>query len=161
MWLSRSYKIGGSLPAMISRSETHVNKETVVKTLATGTFEVKVLPLPADDGVDTGGFGRLSLDKKFSGDLTGTGRGQMVAAGTAVEGSAAYVALDRISGTLNGRTGAFILQHNGTMRRGAAEMHITVVPDSGTDELTGLAGTFRIIVEAGQHFYELEYTIGG
>jgi hypothetical protein len=138
-----------------------VRKEAAVRSRATGTFEVKVLPLAADDSVDTGGFSRLSLDKRFSGDLKGTSRGQMVAAKTAIEGSAAYVALERVSGTLNGRTGGFILQHNGTMSRGAQEMRITVVPDSGTGELTGLAGTMRIIIEAGRHSYEFEYTIGG
>jgi hypothetical protein len=132
-----------------------------MKTKATGTFEVKVLPLPADDKVDTGGFGRLSIDKQFSGALNGTSKGQMVAGMTAVEGSAAYVALERVSGTLNGRTGTFVLQHNGVMTRGAQEMRITVVPDSGTGELTGLAGTMKIIIEGGKHSYEFEYTIGG
>ena len=132
-----------------------------MKMHATGTFEVKVLPLPADDNVDTGGFGRLSIDKQFSGALNGTGKGQMVAGMTAVEGSAAYVALERVSGTLNGRTGTFVLQHTGVMTRGAQELRITVVPDSGTGELTGLAGTMKIIIEGGKHSYELEYTIGG
>ena len=132
-----------------------------MKMQATGTFEVKVLPLPADDNVDTGGFGRLSIDKQFSGALNGTSKGQMVAGMTAVEGSAAYVALERVSGTLNGRTGTFVLQHTGVMTRGAQELRITVVPDSGTGELTGLAGTMKIIIEGGKHSYELEYTIGG
>ena len=132
-----------------------------MKIRATGAFEVTVLPLPTDDSVDTGGFGRLSLDKRFTGDLKGTSRGQMVAANTAVEGSGAYVALERVSGTLNGRTGSFILQHNGTMSHGAQEMRITVVPDSGTGELTGLAGTMKIIIEGGTHSYEFTYTIGG
>jgi hypothetical protein len=137
-----------------------VHKEPLVKRRATGTFEVKVLPLPGDGSVDTGAFARLSLDKRFSGDLDGTSKGQMVAAHTAVEGSAAYVALERVSGTLNGRMGTFILQHNGTMSHGAQEMRITVVPDSGTGELTGLAGTMKIIIDAGKHSYEFEYTIG-
>lgn len=156
-------------PASLSLSRTLalppatgiVQKEAVVKTRATGTFEVKVLPLAADEGADTGGFGRLSIDKRFSGDISGTSRGQMVAANTAVEGSAAYVALERVSGTLSGRTGTFVLQHNGTMSRGTGKMSITVVPDSGTGELTGLAGTMQIIIEAGKHSYEFEYTIGG
>lgn len=170
-WSPAAWRVAAFLlsPGWISlaqaQSQTPVpgiaKKEAVVMTLARGTFEVKVLPLAADDSVDTGGFGRLSLDKKFSGDLTGTSRGQMVAANTAVEGSAAYVALERVSGTLHGRTGTFILQHNGTMSRGAQEMRITVVPDSGTGELTGLAGTMKIIIEGGKHSYEFEYTIGG
>lgn len=137
-----------------------IGKEALVKHRATGTFEVTVLPL-AGDSTDTGGFDRLSLDKKFSGDLTGTSRGQMVAAMTAVEGSGAYVALERVTGTLQGRTGSFILQHNGTMKGGSYEMRITVVPDSGTDELAGLAGTLTIIIEGKKHSYEFEYTLGG
>jgi hypothetical protein len=134
--------------------------EAVVKHRATGTFEVTVLPLEADS-TDTGGFGRLSIDKTFRGDLTGTSRGQMVAAMTAVEGSGAYVALERVTATLQERTGSFILQHNGTMKGGSYEMRITVVPDSGTDELAGLAGTFKIIIEGKKHSYEFEYTLGG
>jgi hypothetical protein len=135
--------------------------EAPVSTLAEGTFEVKVLPLATPDGVDTGGFARLSIDKQFSGDLVGTSRGQMVAARTAVEGSAGYVALERVSGALNDRTGSFILQHFGTMRGGTQELKITVVPDSGDGELTGLDGSMRIIIEGGEHSYQFEYTIAG
>ena len=130
-----------------------------MKNRATGTFEVTVLPLEADS-TDTGGFSRLSLDKTFSGDLTGTSRGQMVAAMTAVEGSGAYVALERVTGTLEGRTGSFILQHNGTMRGGAYEMRITVVPDSGAEGLAGLSGTFKITIDGKKHSYEFEYAFG-
>jgi hypothetical protein len=136
-----------------------LQKETAVKTHATGTFEVTLRPLAADSGVDTGGFSRLSLDKQFSGDLKGTSRGQMMAASTPVDGSAAYVALERVSGALNGRTGSFVLQHNGTMSHGAQDLRSTVVPDSGSGELTGLSGTMKIIIEGGKHSYEFEYTI--
>jgi hypothetical protein len=132
-----------------------------MKMQATGTFEVKVLPLPPDQGVDVGGFGRLSIDKEFRGALQGTSKGQMLAGMTAVEGSGAYVALEKVTGTLNGRTGSFMLQHNGTMSGGKQELRIIVVPDSGTGELTGLAGTMKIIIEGGKHSYEFEYTIGG
>lgn len=128
---------------------------------ATGTFEVKVLPLKADENVDTGGFGRLALDKQFSGDIAGTSKGQMLAARTAVEGSAGYVALEKVTGTMQGKKGTFVLQHNGTMSHGAQEMRITVVPDSGTDELVGLAGTFTIIIVGEKHSYEFDYSIGG
>ncbi len=134
---------------------------TQMKARATGTFEVKVLPLPADSGVDTGGFGRMSVDKRFSGDLEGMSVGQMVAAGTAVEGSAAYVAMERVTGMLNGRAGSFIFMHNATMGHGAQEMRITVVPDSGTGALTGLSGAMKIIIEGGKHLWEFEYTIVG
>jgi hypothetical protein len=126
---------------------------------ATGTFEVKVVPLPADEGTDTGGFGRLSLDKTFSGGLDGTSKGQMVGAFTAVEGSGGYVAMERVTGTLNGKKGSFILQHSGTMQGGAATMNVTVVPDSGTEELTGIAGTMQIIIEGKKHSYVLDYTL--
>ena len=128
---------------------------------ATGTFEVKVAPMAADAGVDLGGSARLSIDKQFSGDITGTSKGQMLAAGTAVEGSAAYVAIEKVTGTLGAKTGTFILVHRGTMSHGTQEMLIAVVPDSGTGELVGLAGTFKIIIEGKQHSYEFEYTIGG
>ena len=127
---------------------------------AAGTFEVKVLPLPADDNVDTGAFGRMSIDKQFSGALTGTSKGQMLAGMTAVEGSGAYVALERVTGSLNGRSGSFVLQHSGTMSGGKQELRITVVPDSGTGELVGLAGTMKIIIEAGKHSYAFEYSLG-
>jgi len=126
---------------------------------AKGTFEVRVVPLAADEGTDTGGFGRLSIDKTFSGDLTGTSKGQMVGAFTAVEGSAGYVALERVTGTLNGRKGSFILQHSGSMSKGAQNIIVTVVPDSGTEELTGLAGTMQIIIEGKKHSYLFEYAL--
>jgi hypothetical protein len=140
-------------------AQTTVVKETVVTTRATGRFDVNVAPLAADS-VDTGGFGRMSLEKTFSGDLAGTSRGQMIAAGTAVEGSGAYVALEHVTGTLHGRTGSFTLMHNGTMKAGAYEMKITVVPDSGTGELAGLSGSFVIIFEGKNHLYQFDYTIG-
>lgn len=125
-----------------------------------GTFDVKVIPQAPDDPAG-GPFSRLFLDKQFHGDLDGTSKGQMLAAGTAVEGSAGYVALELFSGTLNGRRGSFILQHNGTMTKGVPTMVVTVVPDSGTDQLAGLAGKMTIIIAGGKHSYELEYTLGG
>ena len=149
----------GSFESSQALAQDSAQKEAGVTTRATGRFDVTVLPLAADSS-DTGGFDRMSLQKTFSGDLTGTSRGQMVAAGTAVEGSGAYVALERITGTLHGRTGSFMLQHNGTMQGGAYEMRITVVPDSGTGELTGLAGTFLIIFEGKDHLYQFDYRIG-
>ena len=126
---------------------------------ATGTFEVKVVPLPADEGTDTGGFGRLSLDKTFSGGLTATSKGQMVGAFTAVEGSAGYVALERVTGTLNGKKGSFILQHSGTMSHGNQSLSVAVVPDSGTEELTGLTGTMQIIIDGKKHSYVFDYAL--
>lgn len=128
-------------------------------THARGTFEVKMTPQPAQEGVGDPGIGRMALDKQFHGDLEATGKGQMLAAGTDVPGSAGYVALERVSGTLHGRHGTFALQHSGTMTRGAPQLSITVVPDSGSGELLGLAGTLTTTISDGQHGYDLEYTL--
>ena len=127
---------------------------------ARGTFEVKVTLQPQDDSAG-GPFSRLFLDKQFHGDLEANSKGQMLAAGTAVEGSGAYVALELVTGRLNGKRGSFILQHKGTMRKGVYVMNVTVVPDSGTDELAGIAGAMTIIIEGAKHSYEFEYTLGG
>ena len=135
-----------------------IQKES--RMTARGTFDVKVTPQPQDDSAG-GPFSRLFLDKQFHGDLSATSKGQMLGAGTAVEGSAAYVALEVVTGTLNGKKGSFILQHKGTMRKGVYDLSVTVVPDSGTDELGGLAGQMKIIIEGKKHSYELEYTLGG
>jgi hypothetical protein len=125
---------------------------------ARGTFDVKVTPQPQDDSAG-GPFGRLFLDKQFHGDLNATSQGTMMAAGTGVEGSGAYVAFELVTGTLDGKKGSFILQHKGTMRKGLYDLSVTVVPDSGTDELVGLAGEMKIIIEGGKHNYELDYTL--
>ena len=101
----------------------------------------------------------MSIDKQFHGDLEATSKGEMLTAGTAVKGSAGYVAIERVSGTLRGRSGTFILQHSGTMTRGAPQLIITVVPDSGADQLVGLTGTMVINIESGKHSYEFEYTL--
>jgi Protein of unknown function (DUF3224) len=137
----------------------HAQKEAVVTNHGKGTFEVKVIPQAADDPAG-GPFSRLFLDKQFHGDLDASSKGQMLAAGTAVEGSAAYVALEIVSGTLGGRRGSFILQHTGTMRKGAPTMIVTVVPDSGTDQLTGVDGKMTVVIDGGKHFYDFEYTLG-
>jgi len=125
---------------------------------ANGTFEVKVIPQPAEDAVGDPGMSRLSLDKQFQGDLKGTSKGQMLAIGTAVEGSAGYVAIERVTGTLHDRSGTFALQHSGTMTRGAPQLIISVVPDSGTNELVGIAGKMTINIVEGKHLYEFDYT---
>jgi hypothetical protein len=127
-------------------------------TRASGPFDVKVIPQAPDEA--GGGLGRMLLDKQFHGDLEATSKGQMLAAGTAVEGSAGYVAMETVSGTLHGRRGTFVLQHSGTMNRGTPQLTITVVPDSGTGELAGLAGTMTIDIAAGgKHSYGFEYTL--
>ena len=125
---------------------------------AKGTFEVTVKPVAVDDAEGTDRIKRMTLDKQFSGDLTGTGKGEMLASGT-LEGSGAYVAIEQVAGTLGGRKGGFVFQHVGTMTQGAVQLTITVVPDSGTGGLAGLTGTFKINVVEGKHFYDFEYTL--
>ena len=125
-----------------------------------GPFEVKLAPQAAAEGEEAT-IGRLLIDKQFHGDLEATSKGQMLAAQSNVQGSAGYVALERVSGTLQGRRGTFVLQHNGLMNRGAPQLGITVVPDSGTDQLVGLAGTMAIEIVDGKHFYDFAYTLAG
>ena len=101
----------------------------------------------------------MSIDKQFHGDLEATSKGEMMTAATAVKGSAGYVAMEQVTGKLNGRSGSFILQHSATMNRGVPQLSITVVPDSGTDQLVGLTGTMNIIITDGKHSYDFEYTL--
>ena len=104
---------------------------------ATGSFEVSLQPLSNTEVSADALFGRMLLTKKFSGDLSGSARGQMLSAMTSVKGSAGYVAIDHVTGELDGRRGSFVLQHSGAMNRGVPTLSIMVVPDSGTDELDG------------------------
>ncbi len=128
---------------------------------ATGTFEVKVGQLPADERVEGLPLGRNSIAKQFKGDVEGTSVGEMMSVGTAVPGSAGYVAIERVTGTLQGRAGTFHLLHRGTMKKGGDfSLSIVVVPDSGTEQLAGLSGTMTIIIADGKHSYEFDYTLG-
>lgn len=124
---------------------------------AKGTFEVKMLPEEAPGGESV--VGRMKIDKVFKGDIEGTSEGLMVMTMTQVEGSAGYVALEKVTGTVNGKRGSFYLQHSGVMRRGHGQVTIVVVPDSGTDELTGIDGSFGLTITEGEHFYDFEYTL--
>lgn len=126
---------------------------------ASGTFDVKLNPLPAYNATEGAGLGRMSIDKQFHGDLAATSQGEMLSAMTEVKGSAGYVAIERVSGTLNGRRGTFVLQHNATMTRGEPYLNVFVVPDSGSGELTGLSGTMNIIIADGKHSYEFTYEL--
>jgi len=124
-----------------------------------GTFEVSRSAQPPCDlggGVEAA---HVRFDKRFHGDLDATSVVHMLAVGTGVEGSAAYVAVERIAGSLRGRTGSFLMQHNGTMDRGAPSLSLTVVPDSGTDALLGLAGSLGIEIVDGRHFYAFDYSL--
>lgn len=124
-------------------------------TRASGTFQASFEPLSTDDEW----LGRMRVTKVFQGDLDGSGRAEMLSVGTPVEGSAGYVAIDRFTGSLHGRRGSFVLQHNGLMARGEGSLTVVVVPDSGTEELTGLRGEFDIQIVDGEHRYVLDYTL--
>lgn len=126
---------------------------------ATGTFEVTMNPQSAPAPAPGATLARMSLDKKFQGDLAGVGKGEMLTAITDTKGSAAYVAIERVSGTLHGRQGSFVFQHTGTGDRGTQQYSITVVPDSGTDQLAGIAGKFNLTITDGKHFYDFEYSL--
>lgn len=128
-------------------------------TRATGSFDVKIIPLANDTAPEGSPLGRMSIDKQFHGDLEATSKGEMLTAGTAIKNSAGYVAIERVTGTLHGRTGTFALQHNATMTRGEGALNIIVVPDSGTGELTGLSGTLGIEVTGGKHGYVFDYSL--
>jgi hypothetical protein len=125
---------------------------------AKGTFDVKVAPV-AEDKANGSTLGRYSLDKQYHGDLEASAKGEMLTAGSDVKGSGAYVAVERVTGTLNGRKGSFALVHKGTMGHGSMELDVTVVPDSGTDSLTGISGKLNIIIADGKHSYDLEYSL--
>ena len=125
---------------------------------AAGPLDVKLTPLaPGEDSV----LGRLSLDKRFHGDLEATSKGQMLAFSSSVKGSAGYVAMEQVTGILRGKRGTFVLQHSGIMTRGDGQLTITVVPDSGTEDLVGLAGVMRIDIAGGKHSYVFDYTLAG
>lgn len=127
--------------------------------VASGEFEVRLVPQPPDSSA-AGPFSRLWLDKSYHGDLEAAGHGQMLAYLAHTEGSRGYVALERVEGTLGGRHGSFVLQHTGLMNKGAVvTLGGCVVPDSGTGDLTGLAGDFTIVMDGGRHAYELHYTL--
>jgi hypothetical protein len=129
--------------------------------VAKGTFEVSLQPLSFEGADPAWKFGRMSIDKTIIGDLVATTKGQMLSAMTDTKVSAAYVAIERVSGSLHGKRGSFVLQHTGLMNRGAQNLTITVVPDSGTEELAGLQGEFKIIIDAGKHSYEFAYRLPG
>jgi uncharacterized protein DUF3224 len=144
--------------ALASQAQTTPNQqERVTMNHVTGTFEVKLVP--QDDKSDDKTMGRMTIEKTWQGELEGTSKGQMLTGGDPAKGSAGYVAMEKVAGTLKGKKGSFILQHDGTMDRGDSQLKITVVPDSGTGELEGLTGTMTIKIENKKHFYDFEYRI--
>lgn len=138
-----------------------VQKGTAMPAHASGPFDVKLEP--QEDKVGDPTVGRMSIDKQFHGDLEATSKGQMLTAMTDVKGSAGYVAIERVTGTLRtpggSRIGTFALQHSGTLTRGAPLLSVSVVPDSGTGQLAGLAGKMTINIVEGKHSYDFEYTL--
>ena len=126
----------------------------------TGTFEIPMTAEPPYDVVEGVALARISFEKRFSGALEATSQVQMIGARTPVDGSAGYVAIERVTGALDGKRGTFVLQHNGIMTRGTKSLSVTVVPDSGTGDLRGLAGSMDIRVVERQHFYDFEFEIG-
>jgi hypothetical protein len=127
--------------------------------LARGSFAVNIIPRPPEDKTEGLTLGRMLIEKKFQGDLEAAGKGQMLTGMTEVKGSGAYVAIEHVTGTLHGRSGSFILHHLGIMERGAPRLNVNLVPDSGTRDLAGIAGTMTIIIAEGKHSYELAYTL--
>jgi hypothetical protein len=130
-----------------------------MSTTVKGSFEVKLIPQELALAHDRPGLGRMSIDKHFHGELEASSKGEMLSAGTSVKGSAGYVAIERVTGTLQGKRGTFVLQHSATMNRGVPQLTIAVVPDSGTEDLAGLEGTMTIDIVDGRHFYAFSYSI--
>lgn len=126
---------------------------------AQGAFEVVLSPAPLSEVAGKTSLGRMSLDKKFSGDLVATSQGEMLAFRSATPGSAGYVAMELVTGTLHGRSGSFVLQHNSSMTRGVPQQSVTVVPDSATAELVGLTGRLVINITEGRHLYVFDYVL--
>ena len=145
------------IPLMFAQNSAPTSKEASM-IHAVGPFDVKVTP--QDDKSDDPLIGRMALDKQYHGDLDGTGKGQMLTAGTSVKGSGAYVAIEKFTGTLKGHSGTFVLQHLGTMTQNVPQLSVSIVPDSGTGELKGIAGKMTInIAPGGKHSYDLEYSL--
>jgi hypothetical protein len=136
-----------------------LGKEPLMTRHAEGTFEVKTTPIAADEATAGTPIGRFALDKQFHGDLEAKSKGEMLGAGDPAKGSAGYVAIEHVNGTLNGHSGTFALQHIGSMDAGGFQLSVAVVPGSGTAQLTGIAGTMTIVQAAGKHSYSFDYTL--
>lgn len=144
--------------ALASADQAAPPKGPAVTTHAAGTFDVKITP-QKDEAIGHATIGRMSIDKQYHGDLEGSGLGQMLAGMGEVKDSGAYVAIERVTGTLHGKKGSFAVHHLGLMERGAQRLAITVVPDSGTGELVGITGTMTIEIKGGAHYYTFDYTL--
>jgi hypothetical protein len=146
------------VPQTPTRPPTPMTATAPASATISGAFDVKMTPQSTVN--EAAQLGRFALDKTYHGDLQGTAAGEMIGVMTAEKGSAGYVAIERVTGTLAGRTGTFALQHSATMNRGTPDLTIVVVPDSGTDGLAGLTGRMHIRIEpGGKHFYDFTYTL--
>jgi uncharacterized protein DUF3224 len=134
-------------------------KEPTTTHHAIGTFEVKLAPLDPAFNSDDNSIGRFSIDKQFHGALEATSKGEMLSGMGTIKGSGGYVAIERVTGTLDGRSGTFILQHNGTMQNGVYHLNVIVVPDSATAQLNGLQGSMEIIIKDNKHSYDFTYSL--
>ncbi len=130
-------------------------------TRASGIFDVTIRPLSVEFGGDDAPLARMSIDKRFHGDLDATSKGEMLSAGSPTQGSAGYVAIEKVTGRLHGREGTFTLQHSATINRGVPSLSVTVIPDSGTGALAGISGSLNIIIENKQHSYTFDYALDG
>jgi len=155
-WLALVANMNGQPPSRDKESARH---GAAMTRHALGTFEVTVKPLPPEGKSGDSSLGRMSLEKHIAGDLEGTSKGEMLTSGSPAKGSASYVALERVTGKLAGRAGSFVLQHSGSMARGSRHLTITVVPDSGTEQLSGLTGKMSIDIKDGKHYYDFEYSL--
>lgn len=154
-----AHALAASIALALGAPDT-LGKDTLVTQHAKGTFDVKLVPLGADEKGRDPHLGRMSIDKMFQGDLVGASKGEMLTGMSDVKGSGAYVAIELVTGTIAGKSGSFILHHRGTMARGEQQLAVAIVPDSGTGELTGISGSLTITIVEKKHFYELSYTLG-
>jgi hypothetical protein len=158
MWLRGACTVALCLLLFVVASAA-AEKGDIMTDHATGTFDVTLAPETVAGKTPDPLLGQMSIDKVFHGDLEGTSRGSMLTGGAIATGSAAYVAIEKVTGTLKGRTGSFILMHSATMTRGQGVLNVRVVPDSGTDALTGLTGKMNIRIEGGKHYYDFDCTL--
>ena len=149
------------LVAVLAFGAAGARAQVTAESRASGTFDVTLTPQAPSDDTLAATVGRLTIDKQFHGGLEGVSKGEMLTAMTDVDGSAGYVAIEAVSGTLDGRTGTFVLQHSGTMNRGTPQLSITVVPDSGTGQLEGITGTMTIEIAGETHAYDFAYLLPG
>jgi Protein of unknown function (DUF3224) len=148
-------------PRVSIAANSPAHHESLMTVHARGTFDVQIAPQPVDAYTDAATMGRMTIDKQFTGDIIATSKGQMLTGMGNTKGSAAYVAMERVTGTVHGKRGSFVLHHTGVMASGAQSLTITIAPDSGTDELTGISGSMTLVIEGKVHDYDLAYTLPG